>query len=128
MENNEKLVADIAQVTHEANRAYCLTLGDMSQPRWEDAPDWQKESAVKGVAFHLDNHDATPAQSHESWLAEKEAEGWKFGPVKDVEKKEHPCFVPYDQLPESQKIKDYIFAGIVKAFVDGLGVKEKVAA
>lgn len=37
------------------------------------------------------------------------------GPVKDAEKKEHPCIVPYDQLPLDQRMKDYIFAGIVHA-------------
>ena len=32
----------------------------------------------------------------------EEADGWKYGPVKDPEKKEHPCFVPYDDLPPSR--------------------------
>ena len=39
----------IAKVCHEVNRAYCMSQGDGSQPRWEDAPDWQKQSAISGV-------------------------------------------------------------------------------
>jgi len=105
----------IAQAAHEANRGYCQALGDDSQPHWVDAPDWQKDSARNGVRFHLANA-ATPEQSHESWLAQKTAEGWKYGPVKDVEKKEHPCFVPYADLPAEQKAKDYIFKSIVDGF------------
>jgi hypothetical protein len=65
------------------------------------------------VKFHLTNPDAGPAASHESWLAEKEATGWKYGPVKDADKKEHPCFVPYNELPPAQQSKDYLFRAIV---------------
>lgn len=106
-------VNDVAQICHEANRAYCQTIGDGSQPFWEHAPDWQKDSAINGVKFHLDNPDATPENSHESWLKQKEEEGWKYGPVKNPETKEHPCFVPYNELPEAQKAKDYLFRGII---------------
>lgn len=105
----------IARVAHEINRAYCASLGDTSQPAWENAPEWQKTSALVGVDMHLAKPDATPEQSHESWLAQKLAEGWKYGPVKDVEKKEHPCYVPYADLPAEQKAKDYLFRGVVHA-------------
>lgn len=107
----------IAKICHDANRSYCQTIGDFTQKNWENAPDWQKESAIKGVQFIIDNPQSTPAASHESWLKEKEATGWKYGPVKDEVKKEHPCFVPYDQLPENQKAKDALFSSIVRAFM-----------
>lgn len=105
----------IAGVAHEANRAYCLAFGDTSQPAWENAPDWQKISAIDGVRFHLANPDAGPDHSHNAWLKEKQENGWKYGPVKDADKKEHPCFVPYEGLPAEQKAKDYLFRGIVHA-------------
>lgn len=92
-----------------------MVLGDHSQPQWDDAPDWQKQSAIKGVMFHLANPDAKPSHSHDCWLEEKRATGWKYGPVKDLEKKEHPCFVPYDELPEEQKAKDALFIGVLNA-------------
>lgn len=106
---------DIARVCHEVNRAYCRALGDNSQPAWDDAPEWQRTSAINGVLFHSVNPDAGPDHSHNEWLAEKRATGWKFGPVKDAEKKEHPCFVPYEQLPVEQKVKDYLFGAVVRA-------------
>lgn len=118
----EKSVEQIAIICHEANRAYCKTIGDDSQKSWEDAPQWQRDSAIKGVKFHLAEHAkgnrVPPQSSHESWLEEKRADGWKVGPVKDVDKKEHPCFVPFDELPIEQRMKDYLFGAIVKAFVD----------
>lgn len=72
---------------------------------------------MNGVKFHLENPDAGTDDSHNSWLKEKEESGWKYGPVKDAEKKEHPCFVPYEELPDSQKSKDYLFRGIVHSLV-----------
>lgn len=114
---NDKIEA-CARAAHEANRAYCLALGDTSQPPWEDAPEWQQLSAKSGVRGVL--HGNTPEQSHEGWLAEKEAAGWKFGPVKDPEKKEHPCFVQYNQLPPEQRQKDHIFVAVVTAMAEAL--------
>ena len=107
-------IEEIAKVCHEANRGYCKALGDDSQLPWEEAPQWAKNSAINGVRFHLDNPNAGPSGSHENWLKEKEKEGWRYGEIKDPEKKEHPCFVPYDQLPKEQQAKDYIFTAIVK--------------
>ena len=108
-------VQSIARVCHETNRAYCQSIGDNSQPDWDSAPDWQKQSAVNGVRFHLENPNASPSHSHDEWLKEKESTGWKWGPVKDPEKKEHPCCVPYDHLPENQKAKDALFIAVVHA-------------
>jgi RyR domain len=105
----------IAQVCHEANRAYCRTIGDDSQLPWNDAPEWQRTSAVNGVKFSLANPDAPASASHDSWMAEKQAAGWKYGPVKDVERKEHPCFLPFAELPADQRRKDVLFQAIVRA-------------
>lgn len=108
-------VERIARVCHEVNRAYCNALGDGSQPAWEDAPDWQKDSARNGVKYHLANPDATPEDSHNSWLREKLAAGWVYGEHKDIEKKTHPCIMPYRSLPRDQRIKDYLFRAIVNS-------------
>jgi hypothetical protein len=55
-----------AQAAHECNRAYCITLGDFSQVCWEEAPTWQKKSAINGVQGVANGNG--PEQSHESWL------------------------------------------------------------
>jgi hypothetical protein len=104
---------NVAQVAHEINKVYCELYGDNSQPSWENAPDWQKESAIHGVDFHLNNPDATPENSHEQWCREKAAAGWKWGPVKNPDTKEHPCFCLYSELPLEQKGKDHLFRQIV---------------
>ena len=105
----------IARVCHEVNRAYCEALGDMSQPKWEDAPQWQRDSAALGVKLHIENPEAGAQASHESWLAQKVSEGWVYGAVKNAELKQHPCMVPFAELPVAQQAKDYIFRGVVHA-------------
>lgn len=116
---DEKTIEACARAAHEANRAYCIALGDTSQPSWDEAPEWQKSSARNGVLGALAGN--TPEQSHESWLAEKRATGWKYGPEKDAEKREHPCFVPYAALPLAQRAKDSVFVEVVRAVGSALG-------
>ena len=109
-------VEEAARIAHEVNRAYCKAIGDDSQLSWEHAPEWQKQSAINGVILHWrarkDGKELPPSASHDSWLAEKEAAGWKYGPTKNAETKEHPCFVPYEQLPQEQRVKDYLFGAV----------------
>ncbi len=119
---------EVAKVCHQANKAYCETQGDYTQVDWENAPDWQKESAITGVRFHILNEHTTPADSHKSWLKEKIADGWNYGKVKDPEKKEHPCIVNYEDLPKSQQVKDYIFKAIVDAYKQAFIIENKARA
>jgi hypothetical protein len=44
--------------------------------------------------------------THEVWAAQRIKEGWTYGPKRDDAHKHHPCLVPYDQLPESEKVYD----------------------
>lgn len=43
---------------------------------------------------------------HEVWAQNRINEGWSYGPERDDAKKEHPCLVPYEELPESEKEYD----------------------
>lgn len=102
----------IAQVCHEANRALQLISNDPSpSPHWEDAPEWQRASAIEGVEKAMNN--VTPEELHDSWCDFKVADGWVWGEVKDDKAKTHPCLVPYDELPYVQRVKDHVFAAIV---------------
>jgi len=106
---------EIARVCHEVNREYCAALGDFSQLPWEEAPEWQRESALLGVTMHVENPTANASDSHNAWAAEKVKKGWRFGSTKDEEEKTHPCLVPFSELPREQRAKDYIFRAIVHA-------------
>ncbi|MFD8771450.1 RyR domain-containing protein [Streptomyces sp. NPDC059916] len=110
----DKEVGDIARVCHDANRAWQIASGDPAvSPAWDDAPDWQRASAIDGVCKALDG--ATSEQLHRDWCDFKTDGGWVFGPVKDETAKTHPCLVPYSELPVEQRRKDDLFAAIVAA-------------
>lgn len=105
----------IAKVCHEANKAYCASIGDMSQKSWEEAEPWQRDSAIKGVLFRIENPTAPQSAQHEAWMLDKLNDGWKWGAEKNPETKEHPCIVDYSELPEEQRLKDALFQGVVDA-------------
>ena len=44
-------------------------------------------------------------REHERWMQERIKNGWRYGPVKDIEKKISPYLVPYRLLDD--EIKDY---------------------
>lgn len=111
-----KRIEQVARICHEANKAYCESIGDSSQRDWDMSQDWQRQSAIDGVVFALNHPNAPASAQHDAWFDQKHRDGWCYGPMKDPSKKEHPCMVPYDQLPQDQKVKDYLFRGIVCAF------------
>jgi hypothetical protein len=52
--------------------------------------------------------DFLAKNTHENWANERMKEGWIFGHKRDDGRKEHPCLVPYEELPESEKEHDRI--------------------
>ena len=82
--------AAIAKIAHEANRTYCESLGDFSQELWEDCLQWQRTSAMNGV----------------------------LAIEKGVDRKLHPCMVPFNELPAEQQMKDHLFFAIVTVLLE----------
>lgn len=108
---------EIARIAHEVNRAFCESIGDNSQVEWENAADWQRQSAIDGVGRFIANPEVTAEETHERWMQHKLENGWRHGPVKDEEKQEHPSLIPYNELPLHEKTKDYLFRGVVSALL-----------
>ena len=103
---------EVAKVCHQANKAYCESIGDTSQLSWEEAPEWQKASCLEGVKARAKHSMISPAQTHNLWMQKKLADGWTYGETKDPEKKTHPCLKPYKELPVEQRIKDELFLSV----------------
>ncbi len=121
-EGVEPLIWYIAGIAHEANAEYCRLNGDKSQVSWKAAPDWQKSSSIKGVILLFKNRSAPVSALHHSWCNEKREDGWVFGETKDADKKTHPCLVPFEDLPQEQQMKDYLFRSVVIAHLNSQGV------
>ena len=43
---------------------------------------------------------------HEVWAQTRIAQGWTYGAERNDALKHHPCLVPYEELPESEKEYD----------------------
>lgn len=115
MKKSKEEVELIARMCHEANRWWCALNGDKTHKPWSTSPAWQKKSAINGVLFHLENPDADPADSHNNWMKEKLADGWKLGERKNADLKTHPCLKLFEALPVVQQKKDVLFRAIVHA-------------
>jgi hypothetical protein len=108
-------IEQIAEVCHEANRGYQSAFYDFGIPvarSWDDIDDEFRDSVRQGVKGIQEGN--TPEESHQGWIDFKVAHGWKYGLLKNEVLKEHPCLVPYDELPEDQRRKDDLFQAIVK--------------
>lgn len=110
-------IEDVAKYCHEANKALCESTGDFSQKPWEQAEEWQRDSAVKGVQYFVENQDSPDSAQHDAWCADKYAAGWVYGTTKDAEAKTHPCLVPFNQLPIEQQAKDTLFKAVCRALI-----------
>ena len=51
-------------------------------------------------------HGSTSAHNHDVWAQGRIAQGWTKGPYRDDHAKQHPDLIPYDELPESEKLID----------------------
>lgn len=108
-------LTQIASVCHEANKGFCEAYNDYSQKTWNEAEQWQRDSAISGVQFRIDNPEAEESAQHDAWCQDKRDAGWVYGGEKDTEKKTHPCLVSFYELPEFQQKKDKLFCAIVDA-------------
>ena len=60
---------------------------------------------------------------HEVWAQSRLSEGWKYGPERNDALREHPCLVPYEELPEVEKEYDRNTAFGTLRLITKLGFK-----
>jgi hypothetical protein len=48
--------------------------------------------------------------THENWSKERIRQGWQWGLERNDTRKENPCLIPYERLPDSEKEHDRIAA------------------
>ena len=71
---------------------------------YQPAPiDTSGVTLTKGIR---DLTEQLAKNAHEVWARQRLAEGWRYGAERSDTRKEHPCLVPYEELPESEKEYD----------------------
>ncbi|KAA9156435.1 hypothetical protein FPZ12_027485 [Amycolatopsis acidicola] len=94
---------DLPETLREANRAQAGDIerklelvGCAAVPSLEEAP----------FTFEPDEIERLAVIEHERWMKERQADGWRYGPVRDNERKLHPDLRPWSQLGEEERQKD----------------------
>lgn len=72
-------------------------------------------STRDSVRHALGHPGADGKAQHDQWLRQKEADGWRYGPVKDAGAKTHPLMVEWDKLPDVERRKDALLQAVVGA-------------
>lgn len=50
--------------------------------------------------------EAMAKNVHEVWAQTRIAQGWQYGPERNDDEKRHPMLIPYEDLPEEEKVYD----------------------
>lgn len=64
---------------------------------------------ISGIEFPLELNDLAEQMSknlHEVWSETRIQQGWTYGEQRNDELKTHPCLIPYEELPDSEKEYD----------------------
>ena len=114
------------------NRLRPANLSDLEKHMSFD-PDRYQPLPIDTSAVSLDGgllllEEMLARNAHDVWAKQRMASGWKYGPQRDDLRKEHPCLIPYEQLPESEKEYDQSMALETLKVILALGYKiEKIS-
>jgi hypothetical protein len=63
-------------------------------------------SGITIPAFLADLLEALAENAHDVWAEQRLSAGWRFGEARSEAEKTHPCLVPYEDLPDEEKVLD----------------------
>jgi len=87
------------------------------QPQPIDTGHVKLPEGIESLKERLAEHN------HDVWAQQRISEGWTYGPRRDDERKQHPCLVPYAELPESEKQYDRNTALAMLLAITALGYR-----
>ena len=69
-------------------------------PKHENTDDIQLATELNDLV------EAMAKNVHEMWAESRMKQGWTYGLERNDQLKHHPCLVPYEELPEVEKVYD----------------------
>lgn len=67
--------------------------------------------------------DGLARNAHEVWARQRLRDGWTHGARRDDDARQHPCLVPYDELPDGEKEYDRAMARATLAAILAMGYR-----
>jgi class 3 adenylate cyclase len=87
------------------------------QPKPVDTSSIKLPPDISELVEHLAKN------THDIWATQRLAEGWRYGEHRDDFKKEHPCLIPYERLPDSEKEYDRKVAMEILLGIQAMGYR-----
>lgn len=85
------------------------------RPQPADTSDVELPSELENLA------EAIAKNVHEVWAQNRLNEGWTYGAERNDAMRQHPCLIPYEKLPESEKQYDRDTAFVTLRLIHKLG-------
>lgn len=116
----EELTA-IARAAHTANLLFSefhpMDVSVADGRTWDEHSEQERQESVDYISYLIKNPLLDGREAHDAWMVKKQEAGWKFGRVKNNEKKEHPCMVPYNQLNAYDMFKDDLYVAVITPLI-----------
>jgi hypothetical protein len=97
----------MAGEVHEAIRGLqIIHLDPTASAIWALSHPQLQLVSLRGVRRVRATPGITAREHHEGWVDDMAELGWRYGPVRDPDLREHPNLVPYGQLRPEEQHKD----------------------
>ena len=107
-------IEQIARSAHDVVNVYGESLGEVSQPKFDELDELSKETIVEAVHLLKSEEKIYAGSVHNAWVNKMIDAGWVHGKVYDIEAKTHPDMIDYRSLPPLQRAKDRLFNSVVR--------------
>lgn len=99
--------SELPESLKESNRAFAdRAARTLEAIGWGLVPDPLADPASVTLTLPPDRLEARARVEHDEWCEALVRDGWRRGPVKDAERREHPLLVPWTELDEAERDKD----------------------
>lgn len=113
----------VEQVAVGCNSACCNFLNSSDHTRnamlpWELMSEEERNGLISRVNIKLTRPEMSAELLHNEWMDMMISEGWRYGPLKDVNKKSDPMLLSYNDLIIEYRMLDVIISRIVSTLSD----------
>jgi len=105
---------EIAKIIHSATCNLNRMDGSKVE-NWENLTEFQRENAKNAVKKIYSEPSRTPEALHNLWMEPLIKDGWTCGEY-DHTSKTHPSILPFEELSDTEVLKDYIWYHLTEAF------------